>query len=119
MATLEEHVIKISHVSDTRDLEKIRAEARKAAQEIERAFAVAAGADDIHRALGGVDRIAFGAHHCGGGGIFIYGFAACAQGHQQAGDLGRCRIPLKEHGKGGFSLSAGQWAISGGADQRF
>ena len=52
MATLEEHVIKISHVSDTRDLERIRAEARKAAQEIEKAFERAArgageSADDI------------------------------------------------------------------------
>ena len=52
MAILEEHIIKISHVSDAKGLEKARADARKAAADIEAAFSGAAdkgedAADDL------------------------------------------------------------------------
>lgn len=46
MGVLEEHVIRVRHESDARDMEKIRADARKTAHEIDRQFERAAGEVD-------------------------------------------------------------------------
>ena len=70
-------------------------------------LAVAPGADDIHRIRRRTHGHAFGAHHGGGGGVFVHRFAAGAQGHQKAADLGGGRVTGEEDGKGRLGLSAG------------
>ena len=62
---------------------------RGGGRDVERALAVAAGADDVDGALGGADAQALGAHHRGGAGVFGDGLAAGAQRHQEAADLRR------------------------------
>ena len=88
-------------------------------RDVQRSLAVAAGADDVHRAGGGGHRVALGAHHGRGGGIFIDRLASAAQGHQKTTHLGRGCRALEQGGKGDDSLVAGQGARGGDADQGF
>ena len=88
-------------------------------RDIQRAFAIAAGAHDVHRSSRGVDGVAFGAHHIGCGGIFIHRLAAGAQGHQEAADLTWGRFALEQNLERGFGLIPAQRAIGGRIDQRF
>ena len=87
--------------------------------DVERTLAVTAGANDVHGPRRRLDRIAFGAHHACGGGVFIDRFAAHAQRHQEPAHLGRGGCAFKERGEGGLGLSPSQGAGGSDADQGF
>jgi hypothetical protein len=55
----------------------------------------------------------------GGSGDFIDSFTAHPQRDQQATDLGWRGIAIKQGGKGGFRLGAGEGAVTGNTDQGF
>ena len=86
---------------------------------VQRAFAIATGANDIHCIRRCLHRIAFVAHHLGGGGVFLHRFATGAQRHQQAADLAGGGISVKQDAECLFGLIAGQGAFGGGVDQGF
>ena len=86
---------------------------------VQRALGVTAGADDIHRAIGRGHPVAARPHHRGGSGIFIDGFAPCAQRHQQPAGLGGGGITGKQDVERLFGLGPGQGAAAGCGDQRF
>ena len=83
------------------------------------ALAVAACTDDVHGTCGGGHRLAFGAHHGGGGGVFVDRLATCAQRHQQPADLGRRGVTFEQDLERGLGLRAGQRAVGRRIDQGF
>ena len=88
-------------------------------RDVQGAQRVAAGADDVHRALGRVHCVALGAHDGGSGGIFCHAFPARPHGGQQRAHLGRCRAAFKQLFKRVFGLTARQRAFGGRKNQRF
>ena len=87
--------------------------------DVQRAHAVAAGAHDIHRVFRCADRIAFGAHDGGGGGVFLDRLTAGPERHQEPAHLAWRCLSLEQSLEGGFGLDTGQGPFGGGADQRF
>ena len=79
---------------------------RGAGGDVERAGAVAAGADDVDRALRGADAMHFARITRTAAAYLVHGLAAHAQRHQQAADLRRGRVARHEHGERRLGLSS-------------
>ena len=81
---------------------------------------VAAGADDIHRAVGGLDGDHPRAHGGDGADDFVQGLLADAKRHQETGDLGVGRVSRHDDVEGFARLFPGQRrAIGDDGDKGF
>jgi len=84
--------------------------------DVERALAVAAGADDVHRPLRRTDRDAARTHRGGGGGVFVHRFPPRAERHEEPADLARRGRALEEDAERLLRLRGGQRAVRCGGD---
>ena len=82
-------------------------------RDVERMMAVAAGAADVDRAVGRVDRDHPGAHRTGGGGDLRRGLAAPRHGDEEAGDrlVRQVGVEQQVEGAGGFVGGQGRAGI--------